>query len=153
MAKEFNRTQRLGDFMRQELAKLIQFEVRDPRVGGMVSITDVQIAKDLSHAKVYVTVLGKENVDEAAESIAALNHAGGFLRSALAKINYARTTPKLRFVFDESIGRGARISKLIDDALTADHQQHAASPESTVSESESSDTLNSKADSKTNGDA
>ena len=119
MAKEFTRTQRLGDFMRQELAKLIQFEVRDPRV-GMVSITDVQIAKDLSHAKVYVTVLGKDTVEDAAESIAALNHASGFLRSSLAKFNYARTTPKLRFVFDESIGRGARMSKLIDEALSAD---------------------------------
>jgi ribosome-binding factor A len=86
----------------------------------MVSITDVQIAKDLSHARVYVTVLGKDTLDDAAESIEALNHASGFLRSSLAKINYARTTPKLRFVFDESIGRGARMSKLIDDALSAD---------------------------------
>jgi ribosome-binding factor A len=127
MAKEFSRTQRLGDFMRQELAQLIQFEIRDPRV-GMVSITDVQIAKDLSHARVYVTVLGKETADDAAESIEALNHAGGFLRSSLAKINNARTTPKLRFVFDESIGRGARMSKLIDEALSADQQLLSKKP-------------------------
>lgn len=122
MAKEFTRTQRLGDFMRQELAQLIQFEVRDPRV-GMVSITDVQIAKDLSHARVYVTVLGKESAADAADSLKALNHAAGFLRSSLAKINNARTTPKLQFVFDESIGRGARMSKLIDEALSSDQKQ------------------------------
>ena len=133
MAKEFTRTQRLGDFMRQELAKLIQFEVRDPRV-GMVSITDVQIAKDLSHAKVYVTVLGKDTLEDASESIAALNHASGFLRSSLAKINYARTTPKLRFVFDESIGRGARMSKLIDDAVSAD--QHIAADANQIGDKE-----------------
>ncbi len=124
MAKEFKRTSRIGDFLKQELAGLIQLEVRDPRV-GMVSVTGVEVSRDLSHASVYVTVLGKDSAEEAAESIAALNHAAGFLRSQIAKISNARTTPKLRFVFDASIGRGARMSKLIDDAVALD-REHAA---------------------------
>jgi ribosome-binding factor A len=125
MAKEFKRTSRVGDFLKQELAGLIQLEVRDPRV-GMVSVTGVEVSRDLSHATVYVTVLGKDSADAAAESIAALNHAAGFLRTQIAKISNARTTPKLRFVFDASIGRGARMSKLIDDAVAADreHAEH-----------------------------
>ncbi|MFT3930243.1 MAG: 30S ribosome-binding factor RbfA [Spongiibacteraceae bacterium] len=123
MAKEFKRTSRVGDFLKQELAGLIQLEVRDPRV-GMVSVTGVEVSRDLSHASVFVTVLGKDSAEEAAESIAALNHAAGFLRTQIAKISNARTTPKLRFVFDASIGRGARMSKLIDDAVAAD-REHA----------------------------
>jgi ribosome-binding factor A len=124
MPKEFSRTHRVGDFIKQELAGLIQRELRDPRIGGMVSITAVQVSRDFSHATVYATVLGKDTEAEAAESIAALNHAAGFLRTQIAKINNARTTPKLRFVFDSSIGRGARISKLIDDAVAVD-REHA----------------------------
>lgn len=124
MPKEFSRTQRVADFIKQELASLIQRELRDPRIGGMVSVTAVQVSRDMSHATVYATVLGKDSDAEAAESIAALNHAAGFLRTQIAKINNARTTPKLRFVFDSSIGRGARISKLIDDAVAVD-REHA----------------------------
>ncbi|HEY3699234.1 MAG TPA: 30S ribosome-binding factor RbfA [Spongiibacteraceae bacterium] len=124
MAKEFKRTSRVGDFLKQELAGLIQLELRDPRL-GMVSVTGVEVSRDLSHASVFVTVLGKDSEAEAAESIATLNRAAGFLRTQIAKISNARTTPKLRFVFDASIGRGARISKLIDEAVAVD-REHAA---------------------------
>lgn len=123
MAKEFSRTQRVGDFLKQELARLIQLEVRDPRV-GMVSVTGVEVSRDLAHAKVFVTVLGKDTEADAAESIAALNHAAGFLRSQVARISNARTTPKLRFVFDASIGRGAHMSSLIDAAVAADRERN-----------------------------
>ncbi len=123
MPKEFSRTQRVADFIKQELASLIQRELRDPRIGGMVSVTAVQVSRDMSHATVYATVLGKDSEADAAESMAALNHAAGFLRTQIAKINNARTTPKLRFVFDSSIGRGARISKLIDDAVAVDRER------------------------------
>ena len=125
MAREFKRTSRVGDFLKQELAGLIQRELRDPRL-GMVSVTGVEVSRDLSHATVFVTVLGKDSAAEAAESMAALNHAAGFLRTQIAKISNARTTPKLRFVFDVSIGRGARMSKLIDDAVQADREPHTS---------------------------
>ena len=123
MAKEFSRTQRVGDFLKQELARLIQLEVRDPRV-GMVSVTGVEVSRDMAHAKVFVTVLGKDTEADAADSITALNHAAGFLRSQVARISNARTTPKLRFVFDASIGRGARMSSLIDAAVAADRERN-----------------------------
>ena len=119
MAKEYSRTQRVADFLKQELATLIQFEVRDPRV-GMVSVTDVEVSRDMSYAKVFVTVLGKETEEDVAECIEALNKAAGFLRSQVARSNNARTTPKLRFYFDSSVGRGQYLSNLIDKAVLAD---------------------------------
>jgi ribosome-binding factor A len=109
----------VGDFLKQELARLIQLELRDPRI-GMVSVTGVEVSRDLAHAKVFVTMLGKDTEADAAEPLAALNHAAGFLRSQVARISTARTTPKLRFVFDASIGRGAHLSSLIDSAVAAD---------------------------------
>jgi len=130
MPKEFSRTQRVADFIKQELAGLIQFELRDPRI-GMVSVTGVEVARDMSHAKVFVTVFGKDTVADAAEAIEALNHASGFLRTQVAKHNNARTTPKLRFVFDTSIVRGAQMSKLIDDVVAVD-RQHAQRRDDTV---------------------
>jgi len=119
MAKEYSRTQRVGDFLKRELSNLIQFEVRDPRV-GMASITDVEVSRDLSHAKVFITVLGKETAEEAEESVEALNKAAGFLRSQIARMNNARTTPRLRFYFDSSVGRGQYLSNLIDSAVSED---------------------------------
>jgi ribosome-binding factor A len=121
MAKEFSRGQRVADFLKRELAALIQFEIRDPRV-GMVSVTDVEVSRDMSHAKVFVTVLGKETEEDTAEPIAVLNQAAGFLRSQVAKISNARTTPKLHFYFDSSVGRGQYLSNLIDKAVSADEK-------------------------------
>ncbi len=119
MAREYSRTQRVADFLKQELATLIQREMRDPRV-GMISITDVEVSRDMSHAKVFTTVLGNETEQDAAEAIVVLNKAAGFLRSEMARINNARTTPKLRFYFDSSVGRGQFLSGLIDKAVSAD---------------------------------
>ena len=97
MAKEFGRTQRVADFLKRELASLIQLEMRDPRV-GMVSITDVEVSRDMSHAKVFVTVLGKETEEETAESVEVLNQAAGFLRSQVAKggVRKVTSTPTAR---------------------------------------------------------
>lgn len=122
MAKEYSRTQRVGDFLKQELASLIQFEVRDPRV-GMVSITDVEVSRDLSYAKVYFTVLGCDDEQARKQSTDALNQAAGFLRSRVAKSHNARTTPRLRFYFDESVGRGQYLSSLIDRAVSQDNSR------------------------------
>jgi ribosome-binding factor A len=121
--KEFSRTARIADFLKRELGSFIQKELRDPRL-GMVSVIDAQVSRDLSHAKIYVTVMGKDTAEEAKESLAVLNKAAGFLRSQVAKINNARTTPQLRFYYDTSINRGQHISKLIQDAVEADRSRH-----------------------------
>ena len=124
MSKDYSRTDRVGDFLKEELAQLIQKEVRDPRV-GMVSITGVEVSRDLSHARVFVTVVGKESAAEAAESVAALNRAAGFLRSQVARSMRARTTPRLVFEYDTSIGRGAYLSDLIEKARDSDRALHS----------------------------
>ena len=121
MAREYSRTQRVGDFIKRELSNLIQHEVRDPRV-GMVSVTDVDVSRDMSHAKVYCTILGKETEQEAEEALEALNKASGFLRTQIAKANNARTTPKMRFYFDNSVRQGQHLSDLIAKAVAEDKQ-------------------------------
>lgn len=113
----------MADYLRRDLALLIQQEVRDPRV-GMVTVTDVEVSRDLAHAKVFVTIVGKETAEQAAEAIEALNHAAGFLRSLVAKGTQWRTTPRLRFYRDESVYRGASLSALIDRAVEEDRRHH-----------------------------
>jgi ribosome-binding factor A len=104
------RPQKLGDQIQRELSGLVQRELRDPRV-GMITITSVDVSPDLSHAKVFFTTLGKEHLPE---TLAGLKRAAGFLRSQLAKRIKLYTTPELRFVYDESVERGDRLSRLID---------------------------------------
>ncbi len=124
MAKEYKRTDRVADYLKRELASLLQFEVRDPRV-GMVSITDIVVSKDLGYARVFCTVLGKEDEEQAKESLEALNKAAGFMRSQLSKDSSMRTVPQLRFHFDKSVGRGAYMEDLIERAVAADGDQQA----------------------------
>ena len=102
---------------------MIQGEVRDPRV-GMASVTGVKVSRDLAHASVYVTLLGKTSSEEIQEGIDALNKAAGFLRSLLAKTISLRTTPKLNFIYDDSLARGQFMTDLIDEALARDERDH-----------------------------
>ena len=119
MAKEYQRTDRVADFLKRELATLLQFEIRDPRV-GMVSITEVKVSRDLGYARVYCTVLGKEDAEQAEESIEAMNKAAGFMRSQLSKDSSMRRLPQLRFYFDNSVGHGAYLEDLIERAVASD---------------------------------
>ncbi|UYZ82640.1 30S ribosome-binding factor RbfA [Entomomonas sp. E2T0] len=121
MAKEYSRTQRVGDQMQRELALLIQREIKDPRL-GIVTITAVNVARDLGHAKVYITVMGKNAEDDIALSLEILTNASGYLRSLLGKAMKLRTIPQLHFVYDESIVRGSTMSALIDKALAEDRK-------------------------------
>lgn len=138
-----SRGQRVADQIQRELATLIQLEVRDPRV-GMVSITGIDLSRDLAHAKVFITVLDtvttngaianlisaeEDDLDliQVQDNVKALNKAAGFLRSLLSKRLALRAVPKLRFFYDASIENGQRLSGLIDDALTADQEQRPAS--------------------------
>jgi ribosome-binding factor A len=114
MPREFSRSLRVADQIQRELAALIRDEVKDPRM-GMVSISGVEVSRDMAHAKVYVSVLGDEQA--AADSLEALNHAAGFLRRELGRSMRLRTVPQLRFIHDRSLEEGARMSALIDEAL------------------------------------
>ncbi|MEE4193540.1 MAG: 30S ribosome-binding factor RbfA [Halieaceae bacterium] len=123
MAREYSRTDRVADHLREELAQLIQRQMRDPRV-EMVSITDVEVSKDLAHAKVFYTVLGKDSAEEARPVTETLNKAAGFLRSQLSKGSTLRTVPALQFRFDASVGRGRFMEDLIERAVDSD--RHSA---------------------------
>ena len=108
-----DRPQKVADLIQRELSDLLRREVRDPRV-GMVTLTSVDVSPDLSHAKVFFTILEKEKQNETNQ---ALQRAAGFLRSQLAHRMKMYTTPELRFVYDESIERGDRLSRLIDSVV------------------------------------
>ena len=110
--KRSGRPEKLGDLIQRELSDLLHRELRDPRV-GMVTLTAVDVSPDLSHAKVFFTTLTPEHIAEASEG---LQRAAGFLRSQLARRIKLYTTPELRFVYDESVERGDRLSRLIDAA-------------------------------------
>ena len=112
MKKAQGRPQKLGDQIQRELSDLVQRELRDPRV-GMLTITSVDVSPDLSHAKVFFTMLEKEKLKD---TLAGLKRSAGFLRSQLARRVKLYTTPELRFVYDESVERGDRLSRLIDAA-------------------------------------
>ncbi|HNI37004.1 MAG TPA: 30S ribosome-binding factor RbfA, partial [Pseudomonadales bacterium] len=83
MAQEYSRTQRVGDYLKRELALLIQQELRDPRV-GMVNINEVEVSRDLAHAKVFVTFVGDRTDEINTQALKVLNAAQGFLRSRIA---------------------------------------------------------------------
>jgi ribosome-binding factor A len=108
-----DRPQKLGEVIQRELSELLARELRDPRV-GMITITSVDVSPDLSHAKVFFTILEKQKLEETSEG---LQRSAGFLRSQLAKRMKLYTTPQLRFVYDESVERGDRLSRLIDSAI------------------------------------
>jgi len=119
--KAFNRTRRIGEQLQRELAQLIRDEIKDPRL-GMVTVMDVEVSRDLSHAKVFVTVLSADEEQRAA-SVAILNEAAGMLRGLLGRRLRLRTIPQLHFLYDQSIEKGAELSALIDAAVASDQKR------------------------------
>ena len=119
MPREFPRTRRVGEQIQRELADLIRSELKDPRL-GMVSISAVQVSRDMGHAKVYVSVLGTE--EQATESVRVLRHAAGFLRHKLGRLLHIRVIPELHFFLDRSLEEGARLGALINEAIASDRK-------------------------------
>lgn len=122
--RQYSRDLRIADFVRDELAAIIQRGMRDPRV-GMVSVNEVSVSKDLSWADVYVSSIETKSSEERDELIGVLNKAAGFFRSELAKRHSMRTTPKPRFHYDEIVERGPRLEALIESAVKADTERAA----------------------------
>ncbi len=105
------RQQRVAELLHEEISLLLVRELRDPRLEG-VTVTDVEMSPDLRHARVFISVLGDEEAQQAA--IAGLEHAAGFLRRALAARLELRRVPDLSFRLDTSIARGQRIMELLE---------------------------------------
>lgn len=121
MPREFPRARRIEEQLKRLLAELVRREVKDPRV-GLVTITAVDVSRDLSHANVYFTPFAGEGDAEAA--LQALTHAAGFLRHEVRNLMRLRVAPELVFRIDDSVERGARLAALIDDAVASDRRRH-----------------------------
>lgn len=114
------RTERIGEQIRDELARLLREEVSDPRV-GLVTLTRIDVAPDLSHAKVYWSALdavphGKAGAAHSlADTAKGLASAAGFLRSQLARVLETRRVPELRFVHDDALEAGAQTLRVLEE--------------------------------------
>ena len=115
------RHQQIAEQIQKELALLIPLAVQDPRI-GLITITAVDLSPDYAFAKVFFTKYSDQ--EQVNKAIAGLNHAASFLRAQLARRMALRTMPRLTFVYDASVERGARLSRLIDDALASDADLH-----------------------------
>jgi ribosome-binding factor A len=107
------RTERINDLLREEISELVQRELKDPRLGGLVSITEVDISPDLRNAKVYVSVLGTK--EERDDTFRGLRAAGHFMQRELRKRLTIRRIPELSFHHDTSIEEGARVLALLNE--------------------------------------
>jgi ribosome-binding factor A len=105
---------RVADQIQRDLAEIIAFELKDPRV-GMVTLTEVQVTPDYAHAKVYFTLL-KDSKEEIKQTVDGLSKAAGYLRNQLGKRLHIHTLPQLHFVHDTSTSRGMQMSALIEQA-------------------------------------
>jgi len=142
MANEYPRSHRVADFIQREIADLIRTETKDPRVSDMVTVSSVEVSRDLGTAKIHYTILNADS-SERAETDKALKNAAGFLRRKLAPRLNTRSVPELRFYYDDSIERGAHMSALIDQAVssnsTSDDQSTATDSPSAQADSGKSD--------------
>ena len=119
--RDFKRSERVAGQLRRDLARLIQQEIKDPEV-GFISLSDVEVKRDLSHAKVYITVFDPEKADT---SLKALRRAAAFLRRRLGQELRLRHVPELHFVHDDSVEKGSHIDDLIAKALHSDGDSEA----------------------------
>ncbi|MEJ2577296.1 MAG: 30S ribosome-binding factor RbfA [Gammaproteobacteria bacterium] len=117
---DFGREERVGAAMRRELSVLVREEIKDPRL-GMITIQEVRVSRDLSHAKVYYTVLDDTRIKQTQQ---VLDKAANFLRRRLGEHMVLRSVPQLHFVYDKSVVEGMRLSALIEEAVTRDRKSH-----------------------------
>ena len=106
------RQERLAEQIKEEVSMIIAGEVEDPRV-GTVTVTDARLTPDLRYAKIYVTVIGSEQ--EIDESLAALKHAAGFIRTQLGAVLRMKRTPELHFVYDNTTETATRIERILSE--------------------------------------
>lgn len=108
MAK--HRANRLAETLKEEISQMIREDLKDPRL-GFITVTDVEVADDLGHAKVFVSVLG--DAQQSKDSLDALSRAAGFVRSEIGKRIRLRHVPEIVFKYDTSLEKGAHIAKLL----------------------------------------
>ena len=125
MAKEFGRADRVAQQIQREIAVILQREVKDPRV-GMVTVSDVELTRDLQHAKIFVTFFLNE-VDDIEAGVKVLNDASGYIRILMGKAMKLRVVPEIRFVYDKTLVEGMRISNLVTNTVRDDQLRRGES--------------------------
>ena len=114
-----NRMGRIDEEYRKELSQIISYDLKNPNVTGMISVTKVKVTTDLKYAKVYVSILNSKNIKETMDG---LKKSSGFIRSELAKRINLRNTPELIFEIDDSIEYGAKIDSILKEILTEERK-------------------------------
>lgn len=113
MRKNSMKNTRINREVRRELAEIIRGDIKDPRVSPLTSVVSVEVAPDLKTCKAWISVYGDEQVQK--DTIAGLKSAEGYIRRELAARINLRNTPEIRFIADQSIEHGVRMSRLIDE--------------------------------------
>ncbi len=121
MRKNSIKNTRINAEVQKELANLIRSEIKDPRVGPMTCVTDVEVAPDLKTCKVWISTLGERSDLE--ETLKGLKSAEGFLRKQLASNLNLRNTPELRFISDTSIEYGMKMNRLLDEVAVSSDEE------------------------------
>lgn len=129
MAREYARTDRVGQQIQKEIAVILMREIKDPRL-SMTTVSAVEVTRDLAYAKVFVTFFN-DNEEQIKTSLEVLAEAEGYIRSLLGKRLRARIMPHLRFVYDKSMAEGVRMSALVDQAVASDSHKDDTVDEST----------------------
>ncbi len=111
MNKGGNRLARVEEELKREISQVINYELKNPNVTGMVSVTKVKVTPDLRFARVFVSVLNSKNLKK---TIDGLKESSGFIRSRVANTVNLRTTPELVFAYDESIVYGEKIDAILN---------------------------------------
>jgi ribosome-binding factor A len=127
MAKDFSRSDRVGEQYQREIAMIIQREIKDPRL-SMATVSAIEVSRDLAYAKVFVTFF-EEDPEKLKQSLKVLNDAAGFIRSLMGKRVRARIMPELRFMHDPSLNEGIRMSRLVDEAIRNDQSKDKSGDE------------------------
>ena len=122
MRKNSMKNMRINEEVHRELSNIIRSEIKDPRINPMTSVVAVEVAPDLKSAKAYISVLGDEKSQK--DTLAGLTSAEGYIRRELAKSVNLRNTPQIRFIMDQSIAYGVKMSKLIDEVNHKNGEEH-----------------------------
>lgn len=145
MAKEFSRTRRIAQQLQQELAVVLQRDMKDPRI-GFVTVNDVDVSRDLSYAKVFVTFFEEDK--DGARKANALIAAAPYIRTLVAGRMKLRVMPEIRFVYDSSLVEGMRMSNLVSQVINSDkakQQQFGSADDVTDSDIDEADDTEGKA--------
>ena len=113
-SKNDNRLGRIDEEFKKEISNIISYDLKEPKITGMISVTRVKVTPDLRYAKIWVSILNAKNIKETLDG---LKKSAGFIRGELAKRINLRYTPELTFVIDDSLEYGAKIDSILKDII------------------------------------